>query len=282
MKKYLFPQIGDCNLFLDYNHRDYPEYHSHDYWEIVLITEGPIIHKINGQQILISANTLCLIRPDDCHSFLSYNNNTCATITLGIKQNTFVDFIKLIFPHGLEHLTKENVKQYELPLATTTFFINNANKLQMQERNSPIYQIQISMIFLDLIKEVIFQINRENQIKSNYSQPVNVVIIKMYQKENVSFSTEEILDEINYSHCHIIRLFKKETGLTPSHFFLKIKLNYAKNLLETTNLSILDIAMNVGFSSLGHFTNIFKQHFYISPGQYRKNWNDFYNSFKEM
>ena len=64
--------------------------------------------------------------------------------------------------------------------------------------------------------------------------------------------------------------------------FLKIKLNYARSLLETSNLSVLEIASTVGFSSLGHFTEVFKNQYSLPPANYRRKWSNFYDSFDEV
>ena len=111
---------------------------------------------------------------------------------------------------------------------------------------------------------------------------VNKFIERMRKPENITLSIEDIIKTMNYSHCHIIRLFKKETGTTPSQYFLQIKLHYARSLLETTDLSVLDIASTVGFSSLGHFTKVFKNQFSLPPANYRKKWNNYYDAFDEI
>ena len=118
--------------------------------------------------------------------------------------------------------------------------------------------------------------------KQNYSESVKKFIELMRQPEHFALSIEEITQMMNYSHCHIIRLFKKETGMTPSQYFLRIKLAYAKSLLETTDFSVAHIASLVGFSSLGHFTKVFKDQYSLPPANYRKKWEYYYASFDDV
>ena len=139
----------------------------------------------------------------------------------------------------------------------------------------------LSTMFISVVRELLTFNNKAKQTK-NYSPTVNEFIEYMRKPENLTLSITDIIKDMNYSHCHIIRLFKKETGTTPSQYFLKIKLNYARNLLETTNLSVLDIASTVGFSSLGHFTEVFKKQYALPPANYRRKWNIYFDSFEEV
>lgn len=88
----------------------------------------------------------------------------------------------------------------------------------------------------------------------------------MEKKENFSVPISKLCERVNYSQSQIIRLFKVYLNTTPVKLFNGIKLNYAKSLLESTNMSILDISMEVGYESLGFFNVAFKKHFGISPG----------------
>jgi len=92
----------------------------------------------------------------------------------------------------------------------------------------------------------------------------------MEKKENYSVPISKLCERVNYSQSQIIRLFKVYLNTTPVKLFNGIKLNYAKSLLESTNMSILDISMEVGYESLGFFNVAFKKHFGISPGKYRR------------
>lgn len=74
---------------------------------------------------------------------------------------------------------------------------------------------------------------------------------------------------VHMSPYYFSRLFKQSTGFTPHQYLLKCRTNQAKQLLKTTNLSIADIAGQVGFVDQSHLNRHFKRHFGISPSQLR-------------
>lgn len=74
---------------------------------------------------------------------------------------------------------------------------------------------------------------------------------------------------VQMSPYYFSRLFKKSTGFTPHQYLLRCRTDRAKQLLKTTNLSIADIANQVGFVDQSHLNRHFKRRFGISPSQLR-------------
>ncbi|MEH1906284.1 MAG: AraC family transcriptional regulator [Nostoc sp.] len=74
---------------------------------------------------------------------------------------------------------------------------------------------------------------------------------------------------VQISPYYFSRLFKQSTGLTPHQYLLKCRTKEAKRLLKTTNLSIANIAIQVGFVDQSHLNRHFKRHFGVSPSQFR-------------
>ena len=67
-----------------------------------------------------------------------------------------------------------------------------------------------------------------------------------------------------------LRLFKRETGLTPYRFLLRARIRRAIALLRDTSRPVTDIAFEVGFGDLSNFINAFRREIGCSPLQFRK------------
>jgi transcriptional regulator GlxA family with amidase domain len=65
------------------------------------------------------------------------------------------------------------------------------------------------------------------------------------------------------------RRFRAATNQTPLHYLQKRRILLAKDLLKTSNLSIGEIALNVGYQDFAHFTQLFKKHLGTTPSSYR-------------
>ena len=64
--------------------------------------------------------------------------------------------------------------------------------------------------------------------------------------------------------------FKKQCGICFCDYVNQVRLFRAMNLLDTTDLSIKEIAASVGFYSQAYFTRMFTRHFSLSPRDYRQ------------
>lgn len=70
------------------------------------------------------------------------------------------------------------------------------------------------------------------------------------------------------------RLFKSQIGLGTMQFYLQLRLNQARKLCEQSTLSVTEIAIATGFSSLSYFSSKFSNHFKLKPSEIRsKNSN---------
>ena len=66
------------------------------------------------------------------------------------------------------------------------------------------------------------------------------------------------------------RLFSETFKESPAKFALRLRLNHARGLLETTDLTIATIALETGFYDQSHFVKAFRNIYRISPTAYRR------------
>ncbi|MEA2012618.1 MAG: AraC family transcriptional regulator [Verrucomicrobiota bacterium] len=77
-------------------------------------------------------------------------------------------------------------------------------------------------------------------------------------------------EKLCISYTHLRRVFKKNTGLPPNQFLIKIRLNLAAGKLQLNKDSIYLIAEEVGIEDVYHFSKLFKKQYGIPPSAYRK------------
>jgi AraC-like DNA-binding protein len=71
---------------------------------------------------------------------------------------------------------------------------------------------------------------------------------------------------------HFIRLFKAVFGETPHQYRLRAQIEKARHLLILSDLSITDVCMTVGFSSLGSFSALFSRRVGMSPSEFQRHY----------
>lgn len=92
----------------------------------------------------------------------------------------------------------------------------------------------------------------------------------MKKKNNFTRGLPALLELSGLSHEYLCRALKKHLHTTPTEFINVLRLNYASNLLLHSDMEIVDICMESGFSNLSHFYHLFKHKFHTTPAEYRR------------
>lgn len=100
-----------------------------------------------------------------------------------------------------------------------------------------------------------------------HTENVNVLNAINYINDNITspISLKDISDHIHLSNEHTSRIFKKEMGITVTDYINNQKMQLAKDMLTSNEMSLLDIAYKMGYENYGYFNKTFKKHFGISP-----------------
>ena len=80
---------------------------------------------------------------------------------------------------------------------------------------------------------------------------------------------DELLKIAHMSRSNLMRVFRKATGQTPIEYLVRLRIQRAMELLNSTDLSITEVAMEVGFNDSNYFTRQFRRILGESPRQFR-------------
>ncbi|RUO33823.1 helix-turn-helix domain-containing protein [Aliidiomarina soli] len=83
-------------------------------------------------------------------------------------------------------------------------------------------------------------------------------------------SLDELAAEAQLSPFHFTRMFKQSFGVPPRVYLTQLRMERACELLEQTDLSITEVAVEVGYSSNQVLARVFSKHLHMSPSDYRK------------
>ena len=93
-----------------------------------------------------------------------------------------------------------------------------------------------------------------------------------YMQENVqhNLTLAQLSAYFKYSPSHFSMLFQHETGVSPIHYFHRLKIQRACQYIELTHLKLNEIATLLGFDEPAYFSRIFTKIMGISPSGYRQ------------
>ncbi len=94
-----------------------------------------------------------------------------------------------------------------------------------------------------------------------------LVFIREHLGQDLSIST--LAGQAGVSPAHFRRLFQRAMGMPPHRYVMNVRLEHARDLLMQTDLPILHVALECGFSSQSHLTAAFKVAHASTPAEYR-------------
>ena len=131
-------------------------------------------------------------------------------------------------------------------------------------------QIKTKIILLQFILEMW----EKGFIVENNTSGRNIVEKEMvsYIQQNFTgkISLREFGVQFHLSEKYISRYFKEHFHITLSQYVAYLRLEYAKQLLQDTDISVTEVAMRSGYQNISYFIRSFKKTYGVSPLKYRK------------
>jgi AraC-like DNA-binding protein len=101
----------------------------------------------------------------------------------------------------------------------------------------------------------------------SYKLRRTITYIQAHLEEELSLATLAAVAQT--SVAHFARLFKQATGLAPHQYVITCRMAHAKRLLAATDVSVIDIGLQVGCADQSHFTALFRTHVAQTPKAFR-------------
>ncbi len=170
----------------------------------------------------------------------------------------------------VSHILKENAIPYNTPI---TF----DNSEMTEKYLSDIYQEWEHPLGADSENlNYIFRLWMRNVKRHYYGNtsfiPENFIRARQYIEANClkNPTLGEIASKCGVTRQHLCKGFRKYFGLSPVDYAIKLRLQYAVEMLDDINLNISEIAEICGYADLFYFSKLFKKHFGHSPLVFRK------------
>jgi AraC family transcriptional regulator len=110
-----------------------------------------------------------------------------------------------------------------------------------------------------------------NRRTSALPRHVLLRIIDRMRCFSCDLSLQVLANESGYSRVHFVRMFRAATGYSPHNYLLNLRLERARELLKNPSLSLIDVALDCGFSSHSHMSRLFHKSVGVTPSTYRRN-----------
>lgn len=263
-KQFIYTErYGNNHLHVDerYLQHSFP-LHWHDYYEIELCTSGEGIHRINGVAYPFSKGSFLLLHPSDFHEVevlqpLSYFNASFSSFAIDKK-----------YLHAL--LKKNRCICGTLSNDDFDFLCAVFKKATLENQTLQTQDNTTLQALLHVILSFLFKTPHFLEIEEKPAFSFGEMIEYIHAHFANSPSLEEVAAHSGLQPNYFCRKFKQATGKTYIEYLNHLKIEHAKNMLQTCDLSIIEIALDSGFSSPSSFLRAFKKQTGYSPLQYKK------------
>jgi AraC family transcriptional regulator len=95
--------------------------------------------------------------------------------------------------------------------------------------------------------------------------------VEDYVRENMAedISVETLAEQVELSPFHFSRVFKQATGMTPLQYVTRERIARAQQLIRETSRSVIDVALEAGYTSPSHFAQVFRRVVGVTPSEFR-------------
>ena len=108
---------------------------------------------------------------------------------------------------------------------------------------------------------------RHERVRESAKIAQSIVYIKGHLTERLNVA--ELATAVNVSTSYYFALFKRHTGCSPINFLIHVRMRHACGLLETSSMSVKEIAALLGYDDAFYFSRQFKSVIGIAPTGYR-------------
>lgn len=252
---------------------DEKKYHSHDYIEIAFILSGKGRYRIDSELYFVEEGDLLILNPGVYHQALTDGNGKpTIEFFVGFTDVAFREMMPNRFDISGEpvlHTTGE-LRQKLFRIASS---MEAENEILQQGRYFMLRSYLIQMILL-IIREQSAPLKQRKRYEFESVGKKYVVeqIINYFSDHYAEkISLDQIAENMYLSPFYISRIFKSETGNTPIHYLIDIRLEHAKEILENGDyMSIQEVAARVGYDDAYHFSKLFKKKYDVSPSKIKR------------
>lgn len=252
---------------------DEKNYHSHDHIEIAFILSGKGRYRIDSELYCVEEGDLLIFNPGMYHQALTDGNGKpTVEFFVGFTDVAFREMMPNRFDiaDGPVLHTAGEFRQKLFRIASS---MDAENEILRQGRYFMLRSYLIQLILL-IVREQTAPLKQRKgyEFESVGKKYVVEQIINYFSDHYAEkISLDQIAENMYLSPFYISKIFKSETGNTPIHYLIDIRLEHAKELLESGDYtSIQEVAAQVGYDDAYHFSKLFKKKYDVPPSKIKR------------
>lgn len=236
-----------------YNNFEFDE-HFHRHYEIVYAREGEIIVNFESKTELIKAGECAFIASNTIHSYKTESHSVADVCIFSADfVPMFASEIKRKHPDSCKFVCKKSVLNFAI------------SELFNPDKTPDLYTTKSALYAVcgEILKNIKFEVST---FKKDILIDRLIEYVSLNFKENISLETASAA--LGYEKHYLSRCFHSVIPMNFSKFVNSLRIDYATELMQYSNLTIAEIALESGFQSVRTFNRIFLNLTGKTPSEY--------------
>ena len=234
---------------------------SHPMAELTYVDQGSLHSVAEGQDLLLKQGDLVIYGPGQWH--MQYAD-------IGVAPR----FVTISFELGGMELSPLLNRKFTAPQNVVSVLQNMLREqVRMDAYSNDIILSQLNLLLLLLLRESAAPKGAKLQT-SNAIHSENEIIrqAQQYISSHIreKLSVPLVARQVDVSPSYLTALFHKNLQISPGEYIRRIKLQESKQMIRENNLNFTEIAAELQYSTVHHFSRQFKEKFGITPTEYAK------------
>lgn len=246
--------------------------HYHDEIELIYVTEGAVICFVDERSITVRAGQILFINSRIPHWTKTPEESEYILLQVGVETLFYGSAMhKSATAYLYSLLQKSSVPIKIIEDAECARMIAQAHRQSRSEEKGCVHFVLSSVYYILGVLE------REGCLSSTAELPDGQSVRKLipaleYMNANYfkqDLSLDDVSSVLGLNSAYFCRLFRKATGHSFTEYLNFLRVSKSEELLRGSSRSILDISLDVGFSSVSYYNRVFKKVKNCTPSIYR-------------
>jgi len=253
--------------------------HSHDFCELVIVTRGSAMHMLEGNAFPVTAGNVFLLQGRQRHYFYERQNLDLVNIMydpdkIALPENElrrmpgYCAMFMLEPTFRRQHRFASRLHLKRVLLAHVEQLVEEMERECDGARTG--HEVALRAKLLELMVYLSRAYVESDTTEAHALLRVGNVIGALENDFSKDWKLDDLLKIAHMSRSNLMRVFRKATGQPPIEYLVRLRIQRAMELLRSTNLSVTEIALEVGFNDSNYFTRCFRKATSQSPRQYRQ------------
>lgn len=245
--------------------------HRHDYYELIYIVDTPQEHYSNGSVVAMPPRSLIFVRPNDLHALYNKDNDGAMIQHLAFSSSLADSLFVYLAPlFDFSRLLSAEISPYVLLNETEAKkFLNIIDMLNFVQYDDAVAKsVAIRSVLVQIFTQFFWRRNADT--RNSVPEWLSETCALMNQQVNFSEGLSRMIELSGRSKEHLCRSMKKYYNVTVSEFINDLRLTYIANRLVNSDIPIISLCYECGFSNLGWMYTLFRQKYGCTPARFRK------------